>query len=119
MFGKSEPIDDDTIWAAKPGEKLHDRMQGNDIKIDTSELVTQQKQMFEGLNRILTSTLTKALQEQGLMIAQAVSQISPGAPQQVTQPSSNSSAYEGERDPAYIHRLKAWHSISPPARIAY
>ncbi len=114
-----KPHAEDTVWAAKPGEKLHDRMLGKDSKIDTSELVSQQKQMFDGLNRILTATLTKALQEQGLIIAQAVSQISPGAPQQVSQPSSNSSAYEGERDPAYIHRLKAWHSISPPARIAY
>lgn len=116
-----KPHEQDTVWAAKPGEPLYDRMQGGGG--ESVAMANLQKALFAELQKVLTVTLNKALHDQGQMLASIVSQVNSqggGAPVSGGGGGGSSAGTsEGERDPAYIHRMKAWHSISPPARMAY
>lgn len=112
------PHKDDQIWAAKAGgpiDKAVSKSSNTDNKRDQQQLQTQ---LIKQLQKALQETLAQAISGQGQMLSQIVSSM-PVASAAGGGSSGDSSLYNGDRDPAYIHRMKAWGSISPPARVAY
>ncbi len=112
-----KPHKDDNIWAAKAGGPIDKAMDRQSPRVDQK----LQQQLVIQLQKALQHTMERAISDQSEILAQVISQINAGSAGAGVSntPPSRGSDYQGERDPNYIHRMKAWHSLVPPARVAY